>query len=197
MMRKKIVKAAAALAAAAMLLSGCASEKMYALRDEAIEKYNSGDYQKARGLFEEALSEGNGQVSEAQYDILRYRAECELRLKDYDAAKNTVGILLKLDPSEENRELYSDLQEQFERAEEINRAFEVMASGDYEAAYKEMDRYASLGGDSSAALAWFNKAVCAEYLGNWEEAAALFKDYLAVYPDDEEARKEYNFSKTR
>ncbi|MCQ2402068.1 MAG: tetratricopeptide repeat protein [Lachnospiraceae bacterium] len=196
-MREYLFKITLLLSAVIMLFTGCASNKMYTLRDEAIEKYKSGSYAEARELFEEALSEGNGQVSEVQYDILRYRAECELRLKDYEAAKKTYGILLKLDPSDKNRELYYDLEEQFERVEEINRAFEVMASGDYEAAYKEMDKYASLGGDSSAALAWFNKAVCAEYLGNWEEAASLLKDYLAVYPDDEAARKEYNFAKTR
>lgn len=196
-MSRYLFKLTLLLAAVIMLFTGCASNKMYTLRDEAIEKYKNGSYAEARELFEEALSEGNGQVSEVQYDILRYRAECELRLKDYEAAKKTYGILLKLDPSDENKELYYDLEEQFERVEEINRAFEVMASGDYEAAYKEMDKYASLGGDSSAALAWFNKAVCAEYLGNWEEAASLLKDYLAVYPDDEAARKEYNFAKTR
>lgn len=197
MKKKAFIKAAVLLMTAAVLLTGCASDKMYTLRDEAIEKFEQGSYAEARLLFEEALSEGNGQVSEIQFDILRYRAECELRQKDYEAAMNTYGILLKLDPSEENRELYYDLLEQFERAKEINAAFEIMASGDYEAAYEEMDKYASLGGDSSAALAWYNKAVCAENLGKWEEAASLFKDYLAVYPDDADARKEYDFAKTR
>ena len=196
-MNRIIIRIAAALAAISLLLTGCASSKMYELRDEAVEAFNMGNYAEARTLFEEALSEGNGQVSEVQFDILRYRAECELRLKDYEAAKNTYGILLKLDTSEENKELYYDLEEQFERVKEINSAFEVMASGDYEAAYAEMDKYASLGGEASAALAWYNKAVCAEYLGNWEEAAALFRDYLAVYPDDEDAKKEYDFAITR
>lgn len=196
-MKKITLEILAVLFCLILMITGCASKEMYSLRDEAIEKYNEGSYAEARLLFEEALSNGGGEVSEVEYDILRYKAECELRLKDYEAARDSYRILMKLDPSDENKELYYDLEEQFERVEEINKAFEVMASGDYEAAYKEMDRYASLGGDSSAALAWYNKAVCAEYLGNWEEAASLLKDYLAVYPDDEDARKEYNFARTR
>lgn len=177
----------------ALLSCGCASKELYTLREQAIEEYRQGHWQQARTLFEKALSYGNGETGEVEYDILRYRAECELRCRDYQAAEKTYGILLELDPSEENRELYADLQEQFDRVQKINEAFAVMAEGDYENAYEAMDRYAGLGGDSVEAMAWFNKAVCAEYLGRWDEAEELFSDYLAVYPDDEDAQKELRF----
>lgn len=180
-----------------VLLAGCASNELYTLREQGIQEYQQGNWQKARELFEEALSYGNGEVSEAEIDILKYRAECELRCRDFEAAENTYSILLQLDPSEENRELFSELQAEFAEIEEINKAFALMESGDYQAAYDAMDAYAGLGGDEIEAMAWYNKAVCAEYLGRWDEAKQLFSDYLAVYPDDAEAQKEYRFLKTR
>lgn len=179
------------------MLSGCASAELYTTREQAVEAFKTGDYEKARTLFEEALSYGNGEVSDVEFDILRYRAECELRLKDYEAAEKTYGILMQLDPSDENKDLYNGLQEQFDRVREINEAFRIMAKGDYEKAYEAMDRFAGLGGDAAEAMAWFNKAVCAEYLSRWDEAKQLFEDYLAVYPDDEAAQKEYAFLSTR
>jgi len=132
-----------------------------------------------------------------EFDILKYRAECELRLRDYEAAEKTYGILLQLDPAPENQKLYDSLTTQLERVSTINEAFRIMEEGDYEKAYTAMNEIAGLGGDETAAMAWFNMAVCAERLGRWEQARQLFEDYLAVYPDDEAAQKEYTFLKTR
>lgn len=194
---KRFRGTALVLLSAGLLLSACASADLYTLREEAIREYNAGNYESARILFQEALEEGGGEVSEVEFDILRYRAECELRTKRYEEAEKTYAILLELDPSEENEELYYDLEAQFARVKEVSEAFRIMESGDYEKAYEAMSAFADLGGDETGRLAFYNKAVCAEYLGNWEEAKALMKEYLDAFPDDADARKEYAFLKTR
>ncbi len=43
----------------------------------------------------------------------------------------------------------------------------------------------------------FNEIVAYEYLGNYNQAAALLQNYLATYPDDETEKREYGFLSTR
>lgn len=43
----------------------------------------------------------------------------------------------------------------------------------------------------------FNQAVCYEYLGQYEQALALFEQYVKVYGSDEQAEHEIAFLKTR
>jgi len=181
----------------ALFLGGCASKELYILREQAIKEYQQGNYEQAAKLFDEALSYGNGEVGEAELDILRYRAECELRCREFEKAKASYGILAQLDESEENREAYSELEEQFGKMEELSDACRLMQEEKYEEAYEANDRLAGLGGDAVEAAAWYNKAVCAEHLARWQEAAELFGDYVAIYPNDEEARKEYEFCRSR
>ena len=40
-------------------------------------------------------------------------------------------------------------------------------------------------------------AVCAEYIGEYEEAYKILTEYLAHYPEDEAAGREANFCKSR
>jgi len=39
--------------------------------------------------------------------------------------------------------------------------------------------------------------VAYEYLGEYEQAYELLKTYLQKYPDDEQAKREYDFLSTR
>lgn len=43
----------------------------------------------------------------------------------------------------------------------------------------------------------FNEIVAYEYLGEFEKAKVLMESYLLTYPDDEEAKREQEFLKTR
>ena len=43
----------------------------------------------------------------------------------------------------------------------------------------------------------FNLIVAYEYLGNFEQAKLLIEEYLKIYPEDEQAQKEYEFLQTR
>lgn len=196
---RRAMRAAGRMAAVflAAFLTGCASAELYTLREQAVEAYQQGNYQQAEELFNEALSFGGGEVGETELDILRYRADCELRCREFEKAEATYGILAQLDGSEDNRAAYAELQQQFQKLEELSRVRDLMQAGDYGEAYEASDRLAGLGGDAVAAAAWYNKAVCAEYMGRWEEAAELFGDFTAIYPEDQEAAKEYEFCRTR
>lgn len=43
----------------------------------------------------------------------------------------------------------------------------------------------------------FNEAVSYEYMGEYAKAAVLMEEYLKIYPDDEVAKREYEFLATR
>lgn len=70
-----------------------------------------------------------------------------------------------------------------------------------EGAYNEALSYLEAGlkcADLSARKALlYNEAICYEYLLDFDTAKQKFKAYVAAYPDDAEARREYEFLKTR
>jgi tetratricopeptide (TPR) repeat protein len=43
----------------------------------------------------------------------------------------------------------------------------------------------------------FNEIVAYEYMEDYKTAAALMNSYLKAYPDDEQAKREYEFLQTR
>ena len=43
----------------------------------------------------------------------------------------------------------------------------------------------------------FNEVIAYEYMGDYKTAAALMNSYLRSYPDDETAKREYEFLQTR
>ena len=91
-------KLAAVFLAAAMFLTACGSvtEEQLEVREAAIGMMENGDYEGAvaafNGLVEEATS-----VTEFELDILKYRAEAEYMLEDYEAALHTYRTLMEVD----------------------------------------------------------------------------------------------------
>ena len=181
----------------AILLTACGGEDKYALRDQGIELYNSGKYAQAILAFDSAMEASDGQVSELQYDILKYRGECEIRIGDYQAAKESYGALYELCKDSPD---YADIEQIYNELSSLDKlqaAVKLIDQGSYEEAYTSLERYAKADGTFTGAAALYNKAVCAEYLGNFEEAYDLFSQYLGVYPDDAAAKKEAEFCRTR
>ena len=43
----------------------------------------------------------------------------------------------------------------------------------------------------------FNEIITYEYMGEYKTAAALMNSYLRSYPDDDAAKREYEFLQTR
>lgn len=181
-----------------LLLSGCGEGKdIHELRAEAIAAFDSGDYAGAERLFDEALKAQWGRVSDIQTDILKYRAECELQQGKFDEARTTYEALLNVDSDEDDRGFYEDVLSELGSLDALSTMVSDIEAGEYQKAYDSASQYASLEGTAAGRLSWFNKAVCAEYLGNYDEAYALFNEYLKVYPEDAEAQKELEFLKTR
>lgn len=91
-------KLAAALCMAAMLMTACGgvTEEQLTTREEAIGMMENGDYEGAVSAFN-GLVEAATSVTEFELDILKYRAEAEYMLEDYDAALHTYRTLMKVD----------------------------------------------------------------------------------------------------
>ena len=198
-MKRGYLTAAAVLCLSlSMGLSGCGgSDRLMELRTSAIEHFNAGDYASAEELFDQALKADYGRVSEVQLDILRYRGECELRLGKYDEAADTYEALLHNAESEEDTALYEELCTELGSLDQLADMVDGIETGSYQEVYDQASALAELDGSLIGKLSWFNKAVCAEHLGNYEEAYELFNEYLKVYPDDQEAQKEAAFLRTR
>ncbi len=95
-MRLKV--AAAVIILAAFILTGCSgvSEEMIDKRDEGIALMENGDYETAIEKFEDIISQATS-VTDFHLDVLKYRAEAEYSLGDYEAAIYTYGLLEQLD----------------------------------------------------------------------------------------------------
>lgn len=182
---------------AAAILTGCTGADKYALRDNGIELYNSGDYAGAIEAFDQALDASDGQVSDLQYDILKYKGECEIRTGDYTAAKNSYTALYELCRDDPDSARIEEIYDQLGALDKIKEAADLLKSGSYTEAYDAFSEYAELDGSMTGRAAVYNKAVCAEYLGNFGEAYELLKEYTDMYPDDEAAVKEAEFCRTR
>lgn len=182
----------------AAAFTGCTSKPdKYALRDSGIEQYQNGDYAGAIESFNAALEASDGQVSELQLDILKYRGECEIRTGNYKAAKTTCEALKEVCRDEDDIAQAKRVYDELGALDTISKAVDLMADGSYSRAYELLDKHAELDGTLTGRAAVYNKAVCAENMGNFEEAYTLFTAYLAMYPDDEAAQKEAAFCRTR
>ena len=182
---------------AALMLTACTDNDKYVLREEAVELYQQGDYQGALEKLDAALSASNGQVSELQYDILKYKAECQLRLGKYDEAEKSYKALLALDEAKENQAEYDEVLKELEALNVINEAVELFNKKDYDGALKLLKPYAALDGTAAGSIAWYNLAVCEEYTGEFDEAKKHFESYVNAYPEDAAANKEYRFCQSR
>lgn len=81
------------------IISGCGGESKEAkeARLSGIEELNAGNYEEAIESFRKALDESDGIVGTFEKDILKYRAEAEYKLEDYQSAANTYEILADID----------------------------------------------------------------------------------------------------
>lgn len=70
------------------------------LRMAGIAKMDAGDYAGAAQDFEAAIQASSGRVGSFEIDVLKYRAEAEYKLGDYQAAAHTYDVLLEVDKEE-------------------------------------------------------------------------------------------------
>jgi tetratricopeptide (TPR) repeat protein len=138
--------------------------------------YYLGEYQKACLALEDAREKGG--VESYLYLGRSYEAT-----GDYNYAASVYNSYLS--KYEGNAEIYNQL------------GLCEMAKGEYGDALEHFQAGKELGDSSVLQSLSFNEAVAYEYLGEYETAAQLLARYLASYPDDEEAKREYGFLATR
>lgn len=68
---------------------------------------------------------------------------------------------------------------------------------DYQGALEAFQKAMNIEDNGMMQILKMNEVVAYERLGEYKEAAALLGSYLNTYPDDESARREYEFLKTR
>lgn len=117
------------IGAAAAFLGGCGgvSEEMLARREAAIRMVEDGEYEEAIAAFDGLVKEADS-VTGFELDILKYRAEAEYQLGDYEAAAYTYDILNQVDG--ERAEYYYFGALSLARAGEYPAAEELLKKGE-------------------------------------------------------------------
>ncbi len=72
-----------------------------------------------------------------------------------------------------------------------------MRTGDYEGALSAFQAAKNIEDNGMMQVLRMNEIVAYERLHNFKEAASLMNSYLSSYPDDEAAKREYEFLKSR
>jgi len=200
-MRHSLKRAAAVkiavMAMAGFFLCGCSAvtDDMLEARKHGIALMESGDYEGAIQEFE-ALIDNAKKVTGFEIDILKYRAEAEFGLGDYEAAAYTYGILNQVDEKKAEYCYFGALSlakgQETERAQaffEEGKALDEKgeAAGYTEAAMALGEAFAKAGDEDSAEAIYdgllqsghgttelYNRLMMAEMeAGNYEKALSL------------------------
>lgn len=157
----------AALSAGEKTMDKYASGRIY---------YYLGEYQKAYLDLEEARESGG--VESYLYLGKSYEAT-----GDYNYAANVYNSYLE--KYDGNAEIYNQL------------GLCEMERGEYRKALETFQAGMQLQNVTMMQTLSFNEIVAYEYLGDYRQASILMENYLRNYPDDTQARREYEFLSTR
>lgn len=95
---KKFKKTVVILLVSAASITGCkGNSEKYTYRETGIEQLKAGSYEAAITSFEQALDHSAGRVGTFELDVLKYRAEAEYNMGDYEAAAHTYEVLTKVE----------------------------------------------------------------------------------------------------
>lgn len=72
-------------------------EYKMAYRQKGIACLKNGEYEESLTWFQKELESTDGRVTSAEFDVLKYRAEAELALGDFEAAVETYSILIDVE----------------------------------------------------------------------------------------------------
>ncbi len=184
-MKNRTVKIVTAALAAVFLMTGCAdaaSRGVEALREE--------DYAGALSRFREAVESGNKSemadgyqgMGMAYYETGDYAAALEAFRNAFDSGAEKTPQICNM------------------------AGVCAMQTGDYGTALEYIQAGLELADTVSAEDAdgaemiremRYNEIVCCEQQADWESAKQKITEYLADYPDDENAQKEAQFLQTR
>lgn len=142
--------------------------------------YYVGEYEEARTRFENSRGKGGKKDTK---DLILYMGKTYEALGDLNYATALYTEYLASHPEE--TELFVQL------------GLTKMQLEDYEGALAAFEAGIAIGDVEYLQSLKFNEAVTYEYLLDFKKAAVLMKEYLDEYPNDEVAKREYEFLKTR
>lgn len=177
--------------------------------DAFVEMQAAGFGEEGKGYLQEFLTKKDKELKDAQKGTIYFY------LEDYTNAR----IYLDGALNQGNPEVSLILGKTYEKLGDMNYALVVyqtyldsnapsaaiynslgvclMNQGKYEEALEAFEAGIDLGNSSYIQNLKFNQIVAKEYLGKFSEAKNLMQEYLAVYPDDNTAKQEYEFLQTR
>lgn len=138
--------------------------------------YYLGEYQKACLALEEARGKGDA-------ECFLYLGRAYEATGDYNYAASVYNNYLS--KYEGNAQMYNQL------------GLCEMAKGEYSKALESFQAGMQLGDSAMMQTLSFNEIVAYEYLSNFEQARVLMSQYRRNYPDDDVAKREYEFLSTR
>lgn len=152
------------------------NEKKISAYEKGRLSYYMGDYEAARNYLE------SGKGSKDADTILLLGQTYE-KLGDYNYAASIYSNYLTQNPGDVI--IYNRL------------GMCKLQSGDARSALDFFEQALALEDPSMTQTLKFNQIVAYEYLGEFDQAAVLMKNYLQIYPDDKDAVREYEFLKSR
>ncbi|MBQ8823240.1 MAG: tetratricopeptide repeat protein [Lachnospiraceae bacterium] len=138
--------------------------------------YYMGDYNSAYAALEKAREEGH-------VDAYLFLGRAYEATGDYNYASTVYNSYLE--KVEEDAGVYNQLG-----LCEMRKENYVLALNAFQSGMKLED-------EAMMQALRFNEAVAYEYMGEYQKAAVLMEEYLKIYPDDENAKREYEFLATR
>ena len=152
------------------------NEKKLSDYDKGRIYYYMGDYEKAKVSLENAKSEESD-------DIILMLGKSYEQLGDYNYATSVYKNYLDEHPH--SAVIFNQL------------GLCKMKSGEYEEALSAFRSAANVENNGMSQTLEFNQIAAYEHVGNFKQAAVLMEEYLKKYPEDEDAKREYEFLKTR
>lgn len=139
--------------------------------------YFMGEYEEAKTNLESARGDGSDPV------LILWLGKTYEELGDKSYAASLYKTYLQ--DNEGNVDIYNQL------------GLCEMDTGDYESALQSFEMGLKQGDSEIIQSLLFNQIVAYEYLSDFKKAAVLMESYLKSYPDDEAAKREYEFLRTR
>ena len=174
----------------------------------ALDQY--GYTEEGRGYLENAMKVGSKSMSDYDKGRICYY------LGDYE---NACVYLDNANKTDSSQEVVLALGQAYEATGDINFAASIytnylanygdnakiynqlgickLAVGDYEAARVAFENGIAMNDMDMMQTLKYNEIVAYEYLGDFKKACVLMETYLATYPDDTAALREYEFLRTR
>lgn len=138
--------------------------------------YYMGDYENARNFLEKLKTT-------TDYGAALYLGRTYEALGDYNYAASIYAGYTEYDQTK--AEIYNQL------------GLCRMQLKEYDAALAAFQTGMNIEGNDMMQTLKFNEVIAYEYMGDYKTAAALMNSYLRSYPDDETAKREYEFLQTR